>query len=69
MLSNPLYNGTLISRKTETRDFITGTRRPVPPGEYTFKCEDLKIISDKTYKKAAKILVKRSNHVDNRRNG
>lgn len=60
MLSNPLYNGTLISRKTETKDFITGTRRPVPPEEYTFQCEKLKIISDKTFRKTAKLLASRA---------
>ena len=68
MLSNPLYNGILISRKTETSDFITGTRRPVSPEEYTFKCENLKIIGDKTFKKTAKILAERAKPAVSRRN-
>ena len=69
MLSNTLYNGVLISRKTETKDFLTGFRTPIiDPVEYTFKKEDLKIIDDKTFAKTAKILKKRSNKVVNCRN-
>jgi len=69
MLSNPLYNGTLISRKTETKDFLTGSRKPVAnTEEYVFRLDELKIIDDKTFRKAAKILHNRSTDVVNRRN-
>ena len=60
MLSNPLYNGILISRKTETQDFLTGKRVSTNHADYTFKLEHLKIIDDKTFKKASDILKTRS---------
>lgn len=70
MLENPLYNGVLIARKTETKDFLTGSRVPVADtSEYTFRDEKLKIIDDKTFKKASKILSLRRASVDNSRNG
>ncbi len=69
ILSNPIYNGILISRKTETTDFITGTRAPVKnKEEYTFVKENLKIIDDKTFRKANKIHNSRRVNVNLRRN-
>ena len=60
MISNPLYNGILISRKTETKDFLTGSRMPVSnTDEYTFKSVELKIIDDRTFRKANRILYER----------
>lgn len=70
MLTNSLYNGVLIARKTETYDFLTGSRRPVKDtAEYTFIDENLKIIDDKTFKKATKILNSRRASEVCRRNG
>ena len=70
IISNPLYNGTLISRKTESTDFLSGSRAPVKnKDDYTFKNENLKIIDDKTFKKATKIHTSRYISVDHRRNG
>lgn len=69
MLSNPIYNGILISRKTETKDFLTGSRAALSNlNEYTFKKDSLKIIDDKTFAKTAKILANRSKKVVNSRN-
>lgn len=70
MLKNPLYNGILISRKTETLDFLTGSRKVVSDTkEYTFQIKNLKIIDDKTFKKAAKIQGERAAKVVSHRNG
>ena len=70
ILGNPIYNGVLISRKTKTTDFLTGSRAPLnSTEEYTFKNENLKIIDDKTFKKTARILTSRQTRVDFCRNG
>lgn len=70
MLSNPIYNGTLISRKTETTDFLTGSRTALGNlDEYTFRKDSYKIIDDKTFAKTAKILGNRGKKVVNSRNG
>lgn len=70
MLTNPIYNGVLISRKSETTDFLTGERKKINNiEEYTFKKDIYKIVDDKTFAKAAKILANRSKSVVSCRNG
>ncbi len=69
MLENPLYAGTLVSKKTESLDFLTGTRRKLDDTkEYTFQIDALKIIDKKTFEKVQKIIQKRAFKVVNGRN-
>ena len=58
MLSNPLYKGILISRKTEGINYLTGERKDFEDtnGEYTFYKPELAIVDEKIFEKAAKRL-------------
>ena len=66
ILSNTLYKGELISRKTEGVDFLSGTRKKldVMP-EYQFERKDWGIVSEEEFSKAQEILTKRQGQYAN----
>lgn len=53
IIENPIYKGVLVNNKTETVDFISASRRSVPP-EMQFRHfrEQLKIVDDELFSKA-----------------
>lgn len=56
ILKNPIYCGTLISKKTEGTNFLTGKRVKIGDvSEYTFKKLELAVISEDVFLKAQKI--------------
>lgn len=53
IISNSVYMGELINNKSETLDFISGTRRPVPPDEqYHHLREDFRIVDKDLFTRA-----------------
>ena len=57
MLSNPLYVGKIVNNKTETADFISGTRRNIPENMHIVNYnESLRIVSDVLYNDVQEIL-------------
>ncbi len=53
MLSNPIYKGTLISKKTEGVNYLTGERRFLEEtGEYTFDKPELAIVDGNAFNAA-----------------
>lgn len=61
ILTNPIYSGVLVNNKTETLDFLESTRKEIPPEENLYhKCDDLAVVSKKTFAKAQKILAIKS---------
>ena len=67
ILSNPIYKGTLVSRKSVGVDFISGKRKQLEPEEdFIFQKEEYRIISDEYFSKAAEILKKRAKQYENK---
>lgn len=61
ILKNPLYKGTLISRKSEGVDFITGERKALLPDEdYIFRKDEYRIINDEEFYAAQRIIEERA---------
>lgn len=57
ILSNPIYAGTLVNNKTETLDFLSSSRKPIPKSENLFHIrKELAIVSERMFKKAQTIL-------------
>ena len=60
ILSNTLYKGELISKKTESVDFLSGTRKKLDiMPEYRFERKEWGIVSEEDFSKAQEILLKR----------
>ena len=68
ILSNPIYTGRIVSNKTRTEDFLSGTRVCLPENEHivTFD-EKLRIISDSLYESVQDIIRQKS--ADKHRSG
>ena len=68
ILSNPIYTGRIVSNKTRTEDFLSGTRVSLPENEHivTFD-EKLRIISDSLYESVQDIIRQKS--ADKHRSG
>lgn len=50
VIQNPIYRGVLVNNKSETVDFISATRKNIPPeNQYYHTKEDLRIVSDETF--------------------
>ena len=61
ILSNPIYAGTLVNNKTETLDFLTSTRKSLPPSEHIcHERSELAIVPDAICKKARQMLAQRA---------
>lgn len=57
IIQNPIYRGVLVNNKSETVDFISATRRNIPPeNQYYHKRECLRIISDEQFFSASERL-------------
>lgn len=66
ILSNPIYTGTLVTRKSESIDFLSGKRRTlIPEEDFVFKKEEYRIISDIYFQKAKEILAQRAKQYKN----
>ena len=66
MLQNPIYTGKLINNKTETRDFLSGTRMNIPEKEwYIHERPEWRIISDELFEKAGKKIKERRLQYEN----
>lgn len=60
ILSNEIYTGKIINGKQEVEDFLTGVRREKDEADWFIVDKpELRIIDDKTFTKAAKILANR----------
>lgn len=60
ILSNPIYKGVLISKKSEGVNFLTGARKPVDDAsEFTFQKPQLAIVSEEIFRKAQEITAQR----------
>lgn len=60
ILKNPIYIGILQNNKSQTDNFLSGTRKVLPKDEWNVhKRENFRIIDDKTFNKAQKILQSR----------
>lgn len=67
ILSNPIYHGLLITRKSECVDFITGKRRMLEPEtEFVFENKNYRIIEEETFIKAKNLLEERANKYKNK---
>jgi len=61
ILTNQIYIGKIINGKQEVSDFLTGTREDKDVGDWiVVEREDLRIIDDETFQKAAEILAERN---------
>jgi len=50
IIQNPIYRGVLVNNKSETVDFISATRKNIPPeNQYYHKKENLRIVSDEDF--------------------
>ena len=57
IIENPIYRGVLVNNKSETLDFISASRRNVPPeSQYRHEREDFRIVDDELFFKANKRL-------------
>lgn len=60
ILKNPIYTGRLINHKSTTADFLSGTRRELPPEEqFVHIRPELRIVSDEDFNSAALIMQSR----------
>lgn len=60
ILENPIYKGTLISKKTEGINFLTGERKKLDDvAEFTFKKPELAIISEEIFDQAQILIAQR----------
>lgn len=67
IIKNPIYKGVLINNKTQSVNFLEGVRKTLSKEEnYIHHIDDLKIISEKTFDMASKILNKHKKADTNR---
>ena len=67
IIKNPIYKGVLINNKTKSVNFMEGIRKTLDSGEnYIHNMENLRIISDRTFNRAEKILNKHKKADTNR---
>lgn len=60
ILKNPIYTGKMINHKSVTKDFLYGTRKPVPEEDrYIHVRPELRIISDKDFETVRKNMEER----------